>query len=405
MDVTHGDHGGDGHAALSGAAVAGRDGGICGHADIRVRQHHHVVLGPAQGLDALAVARACFVDVARWAWSRRTRWRRRPDARAGRSTADPVSVDDAEDAVGQASLLQQLGHGVGRRGVLLGGLQDERVAARDGVAEHPHRHHGREVERRDASDHTKWLADLVHIHTAGDLLAEAALQEVRDAGRELEVLQSRAISPAASLRGPCRALRSAARQARRDAPGPGCGCGRGSPCASTATSRARPGTPPWHVATTRSTSSGLATSTARVWLPVAGLIDGAAATGRAGHDPPIDPVADPPKRLWRRRRLGSSSCVMAATSCRCRAVNDSRRCPAGGPAEGRVRVDATQRRYRAARRPRRAYRRAPGPRRRMLEGSLFGVVRLDLEEPSTPIRPSRVGTPTYRPSTPYWPSR
>ena len=54
--------------------------------------------------------------------------------------------------------------------------------------EHPHRDHRREVERRDPGDDAERLADLVDVDAGRDLLAEAALEEVRDAARELEVL-------------------------------------------------------------------------------------------------------------------------------------------------------------------------------------------------------------------------
>ena len=153
----------DRHAALAGGAVGGRDGGIGGHLDVGVGQHDHVVLGAAERLDALAVLRAGLVDVARD--------RRRTDEAHGRDVGmleDPVdrhlvAVDDVEDAIRHARLLEQLGH-VDRCGrVLLGRLEDERVPAGDRVGEHPHRDHGREVERRDAGHHAQRLADLVHV--------------------------------------------------------------------------------------------------------------------------------------------------------------------------------------------------------------------------------------------------
>jgi hypothetical protein len=43
-----------------------------------------------------------------------------------------VAVDDVEDAVGQAGLLQQFGDEDRRAGVALAGLEDEAVAARQG---------------------------------------------------------------------------------------------------------------------------------------------------------------------------------------------------------------------------------------------------------------------------------
>ena len=55
---------------------------------------------------------------------------------------------------------------IARRRILLAGLEHERVAAREGVGEHPHRHHGREVERRDAGHHAERLLDAVHVDAA-----------------------------------------------------------------------------------------------------------------------------------------------------------------------------------------------------------------------------------------------
>ena len=57
------------------------------------------------------------------------------------------------------------------------------------VSEHPHRDHCREVERRDARDDTERLADLEDVHAGRRLLGETALEQVRDAGGELEVLE------------------------------------------------------------------------------------------------------------------------------------------------------------------------------------------------------------------------
>ena len=124
--------------------------------------------------------------------------RRRADEADGRDVRvledrvdrDLVAVDDVEHAVGDARLVEQLGEEDRRRGVLLGRLEDERVAARDGGREHPHRHHRREVERGDAGDHAERLADLVDVDAGAGLLAEAALEQVRDAARELEVLEA-----------------------------------------------------------------------------------------------------------------------------------------------------------------------------------------------------------------------
>nr|WP_254801958.1 hypothetical protein [Kitasatospora sp. SUK 42] len=184
------DQDGDGHAALPGRTEAGVDGGVGGEVEVGVRQDQHVVLGAAQGLHALAVAGAGLVDVA--------------GDRGGADEADGldvrvlqqavhghlVAVHDVEDAVRQAGLLPQSGQEVGRGRVLLGGLHHDGVAGRDGDREEPHRHHGREVERRDDRDRAERLADRVDVDAGGRLLGEAALEQLRDAAGVLDDLQA-----------------------------------------------------------------------------------------------------------------------------------------------------------------------------------------------------------------------
>ena len=101
-----------------------------------------------------------------------------------------VAVHDVEDAVGQTGLLPELGdpHRGGR--VPLAGLEDEGVAAGDGHREHPHRHHGREVERRDAGDHAERLPEGERVDVGGHLVGEVALEQARDAARELDDLEA-----------------------------------------------------------------------------------------------------------------------------------------------------------------------------------------------------------------------
>ena len=51
------------HAALAGRSVGGRHRGVSGEVDVGVREHEHVVLGPAEGLHPLTVGRPGLVDV------------------------------------------------------------------------------------------------------------------------------------------------------------------------------------------------------------------------------------------------------------------------------------------------------------------------------------------------------
>lgn len=101
-----------------------------------------------------------------------------------------VTVDDVEHAVGQPGLAEEFGQLQGCRGVLLAGLEDEGVAAGDGEGEHPHRHHGREVERCDARDHAERLADRGDVHPAGDLGGQLALELHGDAAGQVDDLQA-----------------------------------------------------------------------------------------------------------------------------------------------------------------------------------------------------------------------
>ena len=103
---------------------------------------------------------------------------------------DLVAVDDVEAPRRQAGGGEQLGEEHRRRRILLARLEHERVAAGQGVGEHPHRHHRREVERGDPGDDAERLADRVDVDARRRLLGVAALEQVRDAAGELDVLQA-----------------------------------------------------------------------------------------------------------------------------------------------------------------------------------------------------------------------
>ena len=188
--LAHRHHRRDGHAALAGRAVGGADEGVGGGVEVRVGQHHRVVLGAAEGLRPLAVGNGRFVDA--------LRDRGRPDegdgghVRVGQQRVDrlPVAVHDVEDAGGDPRLVQQLGRHHARRRVLLGRLQHERVAAREGHRGHPHRTHDREVERGDADADAEGLPDAVGVDAGPHVLRVVPLQEVGDAARELDDLEA-----------------------------------------------------------------------------------------------------------------------------------------------------------------------------------------------------------------------
>ena len=104
---------------------------------------------------------------------------------------DLVAVDDVEDAVRDARPRRSSSaRKLAADGSFSDGLRMNVLPRRDGRREHPHRDHRREVERGDAGHHAERLADLVDVDAARDLLGEAALEQARDAARELEVLEA-----------------------------------------------------------------------------------------------------------------------------------------------------------------------------------------------------------------------
>jgi hypothetical protein len=183
-------HDRQGHAALAGRAV-GRADDVGGRlVEVGVGQDKAVVLGPAHGLHALA-GRARALE------------HRLGDVRAADEAdgldvgmvedaldAVLVAMDDVEDARRQAGLHHQFGQAHRHRRIALGGLEDEGVAASDGRTHHPHRDHGREVERGDARHDAQGLAHRIDVDARTGALGVFALQQMRDTARELNDFQA-----------------------------------------------------------------------------------------------------------------------------------------------------------------------------------------------------------------------
>ena len=106
------------------------------------------------------------------------------------STASLSPCTTLNTPSGRPGLLQQLGQQQRRRRIALGRLQHERVAAGERHREHPHRHHRREIERRDAGDDAQRLAQRPVVDAAADVVGELALQQLRDAAGELDDLDA-----------------------------------------------------------------------------------------------------------------------------------------------------------------------------------------------------------------------
>ncbi|MNM57858.1 hypothetical protein D3C81_690760 [compost metagenome] len=181
---------GDRHAALAARTVGSTHQRADGIVQFSIRHQHRVVLGTAQGLHALAALGAFGIDVL--GDRGRADEAQRLDLRGFDQCVHRflVAVHHVQHALGQARLVQQLGDQQGGARVALGRLEDEAVAAGDGQRVHPQRHHGREVERGDASDHADWLQIGPGIDVRADVAAVLTLEDFRCSRGELDVLDT-----------------------------------------------------------------------------------------------------------------------------------------------------------------------------------------------------------------------
>ena len=90
-----------------------------------------------------------------------------------------VAIDDLKDAFGKACLFHQLREHERYRRISLRRFEDERIAAGDRWGEHPHRDHGREVERRDTRGDAQGLAHGIHVDPGTCTVGELALEHLR----------------------------------------------------------------------------------------------------------------------------------------------------------------------------------------------------------------------------------
>ena len=176
----------DGHTAFASGTVSGTNQGVDGLVDIGIGHHHHVVLGAAQCLHAFAVVGAGFIDVI--GNGRGADKTHGLDVRVHQQCVNGflVALHHVEDAIRQASLLEQVGHQQAGAGVQRAGLQHKGVARSNGDREHPHRHHDGEVERRDAGHHTQRLAQRPVVDAGAHLVGEVTLEQLRNAASKFD---------------------------------------------------------------------------------------------------------------------------------------------------------------------------------------------------------------------------
>ena len=176
----------DGHAALAGRAVGRAHQGVGDLVEVGVGHDHHVVLGAAQRLHALATAGAFGVDVFGDGGRTDKGQGFHVRVRDQRVHGLLVAMHDVEHACRQAGLGQQFSQAQRGRGIALGRLEHEGIAAGDGDREHPARNHHGEVERRDAGHHAQGLAHAPVVDAAADLVGVLALHQLRNAAGEFD---------------------------------------------------------------------------------------------------------------------------------------------------------------------------------------------------------------------------
>ena len=184
----HGD--GDGHAALSGRAVAGADQGVDGLVHVGVGHDDHVVLGAAEALRALARRRGAGIDVLGDRGGADEADGRMSGSSRIASTASLSPLTTLRMPAGRPASVISSASRIGTARIALGRLQDEGVADGDRRRKLPQRDHGREVERRDAGDDAEGLAEGVDVDAGPGALGVLALLEMGDAGAELDDLDA-----------------------------------------------------------------------------------------------------------------------------------------------------------------------------------------------------------------------
>ena len=124
-------------------------------------------------------------------WSRRTRSPGRAGCSSSASTASLSPWTTLNTPSGSPASFRSCASSTLELGSRSRGLHDERIAAGDGDREHPHRHHGGKVERRDAGARRRAAGGTRATSTLrADVFGELAFQQLRDAAGEFHDFQT-----------------------------------------------------------------------------------------------------------------------------------------------------------------------------------------------------------------------
>ncbi len=163
-----------------------------GELHVRIGQNDDVILRAALALHAFAAGRGARVDMS--GNGGRTY---KTDGAHLRMVAKRVyhffsAVDEIYDSFGQAGFFQKLEGAMHGEGNALRRLQDESIAARDGIGQKPVRDHRRKIEGHDGGDDAEGLADLHFVHAGRHVLEVVALHHHGDAASDFDVFDGTA---------------------------------------------------------------------------------------------------------------------------------------------------------------------------------------------------------------------
>src|SRR5207248_2314774 len=101
-----------------------------------------------------------------------------------------AAVNKVDDAFGQTGLLQQFEGAAHRKRNALRRLQDEGVAAGDGIGQEPVDDHRGKIEGRDGGDDSQRLANLHFVDAGGDVFEVVALHHHGDTAGNFNILNA-----------------------------------------------------------------------------------------------------------------------------------------------------------------------------------------------------------------------
>ncbi len=176
------------HATFASRPVCSPHQGIDRLIHVGIRHNDHVVFRTTKRLTTFALRGCGFIDV----FGNRGRPDKadRGDVRIKQKRINRflVALNNVEYAIRKTGLGQPFRQQKGCGRIAFGRFEDKAVTACKCYREHPHRHHGREVERRDTGNDTQRLTHRMAVDLGADIFGEFTLEQLRRAGCKFDNL-------------------------------------------------------------------------------------------------------------------------------------------------------------------------------------------------------------------------